>query len=212
MKRLNSGIALVLIALALLFAAQCTSLRNPKKVPFEEAVVQLNTAKKVNTWLVRYFKYDFERAIKLMEAYPPEPFKEEVELAFWKGGLYYPSETYYKKKGVCFDAANFAAYCLHKAGYEVEVLSVKYKKRTAFGPTSHTVCAYKDGEKWWVIADTSQGKELGIDPFIDGPYQDLEGISKRLASKYGLNYYFLSRKKFEGQAQEPDIKKYYPNK
>jgi len=196
-------LTVLLACLLVISLAHAGRLPNPKKVPFEEAVAMLNTPQLVQSWLHRYFIYDMKKGKRLAKKYPVPFSDEELWIAtqpiLWTEGLSYPSETFYNKKGLCHDAANLAAYCLHKAGYEVVVLSIKYASSTKGRPYTHSVCAFKSKKngKWYLAGDTNRIRKRTD---IDGPYDNLQDAAEGLASerKKTLKYYFLGRKKFEG--------------
>jgi hypothetical protein len=147
-----------------------------------------------------------QKTKRLVKKYPVPFSDEELWIAtqpiLWTEGLSYPSETYYNKKGLCHDAANFAAYCLYKAGYEVVVLSIKYASFSKSRPYTHSVCAFKSKKngKWYLAGDTNRIKKRTD---IDGPYDNLQDAAEGLASerRKKLKYYFLGRKKFEGDTK-----------
>ena len=205
MKKLQVLTVLV-VCLLIVSLAHAWKLPNPKKVPFEEATTMLNTPGMVQSWLHRYFKFDMKKMKRLPKKYPV-PFSDEelwitTQPILWTEGLSYPSETYHSKKGLCFDAANFAAYCLYKAGYEVAVLSTKRKTGTKGKPYTHTVCVFKSKKngKLYIAGDTRKLRK-GTD--IDGPYSSLQDAAEDLVRRRGksLKYYFLGRKKFEGDTK-----------
>lgn len=195
MKRLAlTQIIIAIVALLLLAGQVCA------KMDFEEAVASLNTPKLVNKWLMKNFNYDHSKVGKLMKAARRGKVKDSK--ALWEDWINYPSETYYSKKGGCFDAANFAAYCLYKAGYDAHVFTVKYSPARG-RPGSHTVCICKENEKWYVLANTWKGKQLDVD-FITGPYENLKKVASSItAIDRTWTSYFLDgvRKKFEGQKE-----------
>jgi len=202
MKKLRVLTVLVVCLLAVSLA-HAGKLPNPKKVPFEEAVPMLNTPQLVQSWLYRYFIYDVSKAKRLGKKYKKARTDEAwtaKEGQMWQEDLAYPSETYYDKKGVCFDAANFAAYCLYKAGYEVAVLSAKYKRFSRRGTCTHSVCAFKSKKngKWYIVADTPMKNTD-----IDGPFSSLQEAAEGIKdpNRRGFDYYFLGRKKFEGDTK-----------
>jgi hypothetical protein len=174
---LSKKFFITLISISLLGLLSCAnnslSLPDPRKVPFDGAVAQLNTPEKVNTWLVKYFKYDY---VKL---------KRNVKAGYFE--IDPPQKTYSTRKGVCRDAANFASYCLFKAGYEVSLLRVIFQRRTPSGANGHFICVYKNNGKWWIIADAA--------PYpvrhIQGPYDTIEKAAKSpsCVRKNGYNWH-----------------------
>lgn len=205
MRKLRVLTVLTVLAACLLVIslAHAGRLPNPKKVPFEEAVTMLNTPRLVQSWLYRYFRYDMGKVKYIIKKSKKTGILTTTPEG-WKEYLAYPSETYKSKKGVCFDAANFAAYCLHKAGFEVVVLSAKFERPTKSGITSHTVCAFKENGKWYVAGDTVRLKK---GTSIDGPYSSLKEAAEGVASacRTELKYFFLGRKKFEGETEFPGV-------
>jgi len=202
-------LTVLLVCLLAISLAHAGKLPNPKKVPFEEAVTMLNTPQLVQSWLYRYFRYDMKKLKRLVKKYKESCADEErwtaKEPTMWVEDLAYPSETYHRKKGVCFDAGNFAAYCLHKAGYDVVVLSVKYERYTKGRACTHTVCVFKSKKngKWYIAGDTRQFRRRTRKGEIDGPYNSIHEAAKDLAKvvRKKLKYYFLGRKKFEGDTE-----------
>ena len=207
----KSRVLTVLLACLLMISlAHAGRLPNPKKVPFEEAVTMLNTPRLVQSWLYRYLRFDTKKLKMLWKKYGWAKTDEEwtsKEAVMWKEDINYPSETYYSKKGVCIDVGNFAAYCLHEAGHEVTVLSSKYtSSKSKVGFNTHTVCAFKSKKngKWYIAGDTRKIKK-GTE--LRGPYSSLKEAAEELATEKGgkLIYYFLGRKKFEGDTKFPGV-------
>lgn len=160
---LKVGIVLFLISI-LLSCSAASKFTVDQKSEFEQVMAQLNTPEKVNDWLVKNFYFDYELQKSLSGV-------KRTEREFWRDCIQLPIETYYSRRGVCYDAANFAACALSKAGYKVVTLMVKTHKPSQYGSTGHTVCAFYRDEKWWVCADT---RLSGVIDKIAGPFNDLE--------------------------------------
>ena len=207
MRKLRVLTVLTVLAACLLVIslAHAGRLPNPKKIPFEEAVAMLNTPQLVQSWLYRYFRYDLQKLKQLVKKYKGKTTDIPIsEPHLWGEDQAYPSEVYKRKKGMCIDAANFAAYCLYKAGFEVVVLSVKFERPSKSGATTHTVCAFKENGKWYIAGDTYRIRK-GTD--IDGPYSNLKEAAKGLAStcRTEVRCLFLGRQKFEGDTEYPGV-------
>ena len=123
---------------------------------FEQVTTQLNTPKKVDNWLRNNFSYDYSKyALFRSRMYTRAELYSQL--------VNNPMETFYKNEGVCIDAANFAAYCLKKAGYKVKAPLVKrYGK-------GHMVCAVMVDGMWWSVGNTRYFEPQG--PFES--YKDL---------------------------------------
>jgi hypothetical protein len=161
---------LSVLALIGLLVVSCATLKPTHRVKaeFDEIVAtQLNTPKKVSKWLWYHFTYDHDKNRRDRNGFI---------------AIYAPWETYQEKSGVCYDSANFAGYCLSKAGYKCEMVYAR-----AFpGRSGHVVCAFKENGSWWVVGDTRNFS-------VDGPYRDFKEIAFRITrgvhGNYRLNKY-----------------------
>jgi hypothetical protein len=110
---------------------------------------ELNTPEKVDDWLLKNFSYDRHELVRRWTT----RWTSWEELRLY--GIDHPIEVYYKRKGVCDEAANFACYALNKAGYKVHTVTA-FRQYPAKGPRDiHTVCAVKVNGKWWISGDTN---------------------------------------------------------
>ena len=99
MKKVRVFSVLFLLSLSAVSCSTVAKYKVPdtKGLSFDEAVALLNTPEKVNGWLARNFKW-----------------------AAVAGSTFItPQEVFKTKRGTCITAANFAAYCLDRAGHEV---------------------------------------------------------------------------------------------
>ena len=203
MKRVAIPIVF-LLAVLLAVPAMANDLPDPDKVPFDQAVKELNTPQKVNAWIRKYTSYDVPRAKEIVK-YARKIRKErnlgkgdDVDL-IWEI-IYTPSETYAKRGGVCFDIANFATYCLRRAGYDAMTVSIHFWRIPKVGADCHaiSVCHTEDG--WYIVADATRFKMHNI----DGPFSKLKSIFTKWHRRHGVKYIFNSYTKMEGQtAREP---------
>ena len=199
MKRVAAPI---IFLLALLFSATALArdLPDPNKVPFDEAVEQLNTPQKVNSWIRKYMTYDTTRAkevIELGKDAMKRGLKGDALHDFkWKH-IHFPSETYAKRGGVCFDIANFATYCLNQAGYDAMIVGYRFKRTAKTGAPTHAACVCQADDGWYVVANATS---RGIDP-LDGPYPKLANVFNHplFGSSLGIKCVFNTYAKTEGQ-------------
>jgi len=178
---------LILLLLSTLLSACAPSLQYTKEqqAEFEQTIALLDTPEKVDKWLANNFRYDWG-LVRRNQRTNWNSFYE-----FWVHGIQYPIDTYYRRSGVCNDAANFAGYTLNKAGYKVKILTA-YKEIPPRTPTDvHTVCAFRDKGKWWVCGDTRNHFGLGI----GGPFTDLKEAAKYSISGKLLDYRVDERRK-----------------
>jgi hypothetical protein len=112
-----------------------------QQAEFEQTIALLTTPEKLDQWLADNFEYDWE----LLRRNQSTKWKSFHD--FWLHGIQYPIDTYFRRSGVCNDAANFAGYALNKAGYKVKILTAyqKIPPETLFDV--HTVCAFKEKAK-----------------------------------------------------------------
>ena len=127
-------VATLVIGLALLVLG-CAHYTPVQKTEFEQVVESLNTPKKVDEWLWTNFVYDWR--IRSFNASLAKGYGQQQHLVMS------PIEVYFKKKGVCFDCANFACYVLHQHGYNVKSVYAR-----AFNMPGHVVCAFEEDGKW----------------------------------------------------------------
>lgn len=146
---------------------------------FERTMASLNTPEKVNEWLLRNFTYDYD-------LYYRGKYSRVTEQTFWNDYIKWPIETYFDKKGVCYDAANLAGYALTKAGYEVKIVTARDKFRHP-----HTVCAFKRDGKWWICGDTRNFYSIA------GPFNSIKEVALYIVhnDENNLSEYFLTRRK-----------------
>lgn len=107
-----------------------------------------------------------------------------------------------KNVGYCYDFADFAAYCLEKAGYKTSVVAVHPSQ-----PRLHVVCQFEVGGKSYCIDNGRPDKFLprGIIPKEEYEmYRDKENVRKWEATKdsvyllednYGLALIYLMDQK-----------------
>lgn len=130
-----------LVALLLVSCAVLGGSGPEQRAEFETLTARVNTPEKVDNWLGSNFSYDFRKyALFRSGMYTPAECYSQL--------VNYPIETFYKKEGVCIDAANFAAYCLKKAGYKVRAPLVRRHGK------GHMVCAVKLNDGWWMVGNT----------------------------------------------------------
>lgn len=137
---------LSVLALVGLLVVSCATLLNlqysdEQIAEFESVTSQLNTPEKVDEWLGQNFRYDYSKNALLRSGMYT---RAECYSQFVNS----PMETFYKKEGVCIDAANFAAYCLKKAGYKVKAPLVKRHGK------GHMVCAVKLNNGWRIVGNS----------------------------------------------------------
>jgi len=132
---------------------------------FEQATAQLNTPEKVDKWLRANFIYDVS-ILRLCRS------RTYTRAQVYDQLMKTPMEVFFKKSGVCFDAANFAAYCLDKAGYKVRAPLVKSHGK------GHSVCAVMVDGKWWKCGDTRAF-------FPVGPYESYKKLLRSVKVKPG---------------------------
>jgi hypothetical protein len=174
----GSGVALILLITASLLA--CTAISkftSEQRAEFDKAIAELNTPEKINLWLVYNFTYD-------MALYFTTSNLKITEQSIWNTYIKWPIETYFDKKGVCHDAANFAGYALTKAGYKVQIVTAK----NDLGEI-HTVCAFRRDGKWWICGDTR------FFLWIPGPFNSIQEVAIHIARGGKLTDYFLTRRK-----------------
>jgi hypothetical protein len=129
---------------------------------YEKTVSQWTTYEDVANWMRKYYSYDMAKARKYEGQYipghplPPHPVKT-------------PQQSFLEKKGMSFDAANFAKDALNRINpsYAAEVVYIE--NRPYFKP-NHLVCSFrKDGELY--ILDYGVPKKSGrrgvFGPFIN---------------------------------------------
>lgn len=139
MKKLRV-LTIGLTILALVSCAALGGFSREQWDEFETVTSQLNTPEKVDNWLRRNFRYDYAKnALFRSRMFTRAECYQRVNS---------PMETFCKKEGVCIDAANFAAYCLKKAGYKVRAPLVKIHGK------GHMVCAVKVEDGWWIAGNT----------------------------------------------------------
>lgn len=141
---------------------------------FERVTTQLNTPEKVDWWLKTNFFYDRD-ILRLCRSRMYT--RAQVYDQFMKT----PMEVFFKKEGVCFDAANFAAYCLYKAGYKVRAPLVKrYGK-------GHSVCAVMVDSEWWKVGNTRSFSPTG-------PYKSYKELLRSVKGGKPEEVYYGYRK------------------
>jgi hypothetical protein len=202
MKRVTIPIVFLLVVVVSVTAI-AMDLPDPAKVPFDQAVKELNTPQKVNAWIQKYMAYDYslvKELIKLANDAMKRGIKERTDAfndLIWNL-VRYPSETYTKRGGVCCDIANFATHCLKQAGYDAMVVGCRLKrsgKKT--GGRSHAVCVLRLEDEWYVVANATPDRIYGL----DGPYPKLRQLLRAAfwEQHYGIKYIFNIYTKTEGQ-------------
>jgi hypothetical protein len=172
---------LISIVAAAKFAAE-------QKTEFEQVVAQLDTPEKVNEWLSENLAYDQELFDKLVGV------RGITEQDFWQNFIRLPIETYFDRKGLCHDAANFAGHALKKAGYKVQIVTIRRTTATKSGSRYHTVCAVKRDGKWWVLGDT-RAKGSRVRKEIAGPFDNIGELAKYTADGNLKEYDTQDRRK-----------------
>lgn len=172
MRKYN--IILYLIGILVVACTAISQFTVEQKAEFEQAMAQLNTPEKVNEWLVKNFIFDRELYLKHMER--PGPWlSKNYDL------LRLPIEIYYGKKGICHEAANFAGYALHKAGYEIKIVNGRknFPSKWYTGETfwNRSVCAFKRDGKWWVCGWLFLGSDRLVRNYIPGPFDNLKEVA-----------------------------------
>jgi len=150
MKKVRLLSVLALLGLLVVSCAALSSLQysDEQIAEFDNVTAQLNTPEKVDRWLRDNFSYDYEK-LALIRSRIHTRGQIHSQLA------HTPIETFYKKEGVCIDAANFAAYCLKKAGYKVRAPLVKRHGK------GHMVCAVKVEDEWLIVGNTRNFEPQG---------------------------------------------------
>ena len=113
----------------------CTATKNfipPKTegLSFYQAVKMLNTPEKVNNWTVRNLGWTGHR------------------------GRASAAEMFKKRRGNCFEWANFAAYILDFHGYETLVVFAEYAAGRHPPFPGHALCAHQKDGKWYIAGDS----------------------------------------------------------
>ena len=168
---------ILLITASLLACTAISKFTSEQRAEFDKAIAELNTPEKINLWLVYNFTYD-------MALYFTTSNLKITEQSIWNTYIKWPIETYFDKKGVCHDAANFAGYALTKAGYKVQIVTAK----NDLGEI-HTVCAFRRDGKWWICGDTR------FFLWIPGPFKSIQEVAIHIARRGKLTEYFLTRRK-----------------
>ena len=156
-----------------------------QKIEFEQAMAQLDTPEKANTWVAAHISYD-RRKLETNSTRQWHGFSQ-----FYQSGINYPIQTYYDRSGVCNDFANIAGYALHKAGYTVKIVTA-FKYLGARGEDVHTVCAFRDHEKWWVAGDSRNRYKF----HVYGPFDSLQEVADHAVGGKATDYFTNRRKGF----------------
>ena len=179
MRRVRVFSVLFLLSLSAVSCSTVAKYKVPdtKGLSFNEAVALFNTPEKVNGWLARNFKW-----------------------AAVAGSTFItPQEVFKTKRGTCITAANFAAYCLDRAGYEVEVViatsNKEFRSRRWDGEpvASHAVCAYKKNGRWRVAGDTRGQTSPRRFSWGAGPFRSLKEVAEYAIEPHELIGYNIGR-------------------
>ena len=97
-----------ILIMLLIFFIGCSGMQTTKSSDYEAWLSTCKDYKDVSAWLDKNFTYDKERL--------------QVRKQRMSAPLYPPEYTFYKKSGVCSDAAIFTKDALTKLGYKAEVV------------------------------------------------------------------------------------------
>jgi hypothetical protein len=210
MKRVLIPVILIL-AVFVSITAQAMDLPDPDKRTFDQAVKELNTPEKVDTWIRKNITYNVNRYAEMVNFSKEHKKKNHLEDGdFWKA-IQYPSETYAKRSGVCFDIANFAVYCLRQAGYDAKLLAVHYGDYSYSGKRlechTHAICVVPVEDGWCVVGATEKASILPL-----GEYRNLKQVldGPCYGSYYKIKFIFNYYYKMEGQSAQEQYQEWSP--
>jgi len=130
-------------------------------VSYEKTVSQWKSYQDVADWLKDSFVYDISKLRN--KGHTPQS----------------PAETFKLKKGVCYDAANFAIDALNRINPGYKAKSVFIKNR--LGPPHHWVTAFTESGKLYIM-DYGASMRWSRMNGIHGPYESLADYERFLSS------------------------------